>query len=93
IKNTRVLEPRPSILRLSQFPCLDDYEKNNHKLWKHYMRIPVDVFYRLLEKIRPHPIFYNNSNNAQLDIKRQLQIFLYRVGIYGNGGSLESVAG
>ncbi|KAH9914751.1 uncharacterized protein B0H18DRAFT_886657 [Fomitopsis serialis] len=38
------------------------------------------------------PIFHNNSNNPQMEVKRQFAIFLTRLGRYGTGAVVDEVA-
>ncbi|KIK91091.1 hypothetical protein PAXRUDRAFT_150288, partial [Paxillus rubicundulus Ve08.2h10] len=42
--------------------------------------------------IEDHPVFFNNSGNAQEAIEVQLGMTLYRMGQYGNGASPEDIA-
>ena len=37
-------------------------------------------------------MFSNDSNNAQTPVEQQLTIALFRMGRYGNGGSVEDIA-
>lgn len=45
-----------------------------------------------MELIQDHGVFHNNSNNPQLPVARQLAIYLYHAGDYGNACSVEAVA-
>jgi hypothetical protein len=56
------------------------------------LRVSPDVFLVLLDLIEDHPIFQNDSNNAQAPVQVQLAVTLYRMGRYGNGASLEDIA-
>ena len=45
-----------------------------------------------MERISNDPVFLNHSNQAQIPVKEQLGIALYRFGHNGNAASLQSVA-
>jgi len=49
------------------------------------------TFDKLREKIEHDPVFFNNSNNAQIPVEEQLAIALYRFGHDGNAASQASV--
>ena len=44
-------------------------------------------FYMLLNEIKDHRVFMNNSNHSQAPIEWQLLVALAHLGINGNGGS------
>jgi hypothetical protein len=54
--------------------------------------VSPEVFDTILYLISDHPIFHNNSNNRQTDVRTQLAVALHRMGRYGNGASLEDLA-
>ena len=57
------------------------------------LRVTPTIFNTILTLIEDHhPIFTNNSNNAQAPVESQLAITLYRMGQYGNSASVEEVA-
>ncbi|KAG2337323.1 hypothetical protein BDR05DRAFT_978547 [Suillus weaverae] len=56
------------------------------------LRVSPAVFDKLIERISPHAIFYNNSNNPQLPVPIQLAIFLNGVGHYGNAATTQDLA-
>ena len=56
------------------------------------LRVTPLVFQIIIDLIEEHPIFTNNSNNAQTPVEQQLAVTLYRMGRYGNGASVEDIA-
>ncbi|KAG5649709.1 hypothetical protein H0H81_002401 [Sphagnurus paluster] len=56
------------------------------------LRIPPLSFNVLLELIKNHPVFYNQSQSAQAPVETQLAVTLYQMGRYGNGASVQEVA-
>lgn len=53
---------------------------------------PKYVFDVILDVIKDHEVFTNNSNVPQTPVDQQLAVALYRLGRYGNAASLEDVA-
>jgi hypothetical protein len=49
------------------------------------------TFDALVESIKDHPIFENESNQEQIAIEEQVAITLYRLGHYGNAVALTEV--
>jgi hypothetical protein len=64
----------------------------DHHRFVNMLRVSPDVFQVLLDLIEDHPVFQNDSNNAQASVQVQLAVTLYRMGRYGNGASLEDIA-
>ncbi|EMD32406.1 hypothetical protein CERSUDRAFT_58619, partial [Gelatoporia subvermispora B] len=56
--------------------------------FRHFVHVTPLVFDALLGKIILHPIFYNKSNNPQLEVHSQLAIFLRHMDHYGNAISV-----
>lgn len=56
------------------------------------LRVSPVVFDVLIQLIKDHPIFQNNSNNPQSPVDYQLAVTLYRMGHFGNAASLEDIA-
>jgi DNA-binding CsgD family transcriptional regulator len=71
-----------------------DYAENpaDHHRFIHLLRVTPPIFNTILNLIEDHPIFTNNSNNAQAPVESQLAVTLYRMGRYGNSASVEEVA-
>ena len=44
-----------------------------------------------MSELKGADVFYNQSNNSQMPIEKQVLIELKRFGIYGNGMSLHDV--
>ncbi|KAJ7627106.1 hypothetical protein FB45DRAFT_690921, partial [Roridomyces roridus] len=55
-------------------------------------RVWPETFDALVSKIQDHPVFGNNSNNAQAPVPIQLAVALYRFGHYGNAASQLSIS-
>ncbi|KAF8816578.1 hypothetical protein BYT27DRAFT_7220661 [Phlegmacium glaucopus] len=71
---------------------LDDYHKHFPDIFRSYTRITPECFDDLVNSIKDHPVFHNNSNNPQMAVKEQVAIALYRFGHYGNAASTMKVA-
>ena len=56
------------------------------------LRVSPFVFEFLLDLIKDHKVFHNNSNVPQTPVDVQLAVTLYRMGRFGNGACLEDVA-
>ena len=88
---TRVLRQRHKILKSSQIHLLTTWRDENVDQFRRKVRVDPSTFDGILEKIRDHHIFHNNSNVPQAPVETQLAIFLYRVGHYGNAASPEAI--
>jgi len=64
----------------------------DHHRFINMLRISPHVFDILVELIEGHAVFQNHSNNSQVPVELQLSVFLYRMGRYGNGASIQDVA-
>jgi len=71
-----------------------EYAQNpaDHHRFISLLRVTPSIFNIILTLIEDHPIFVNNSNNAQTPVESQLAVTLYRMGRYGNAASVEEVA-
>jgi hypothetical protein len=92
--STRYEEPRNE--RISRPPAqmphiLDVFKVERPDYFREILRVTPHTFEKLCEKIRHDPIFFNNSNNAQIPVEEQLAITLYRFGHDGNAASQASV--
>jgi hypothetical protein len=56
------------------------------------LQVSPYVFGVLLDLIKDHEVFQNNSNMPQSPVEQQLAVALYQLGCYGNGASLKDVA-
>ena len=77
----------PQLQLLEEWCINDDLPKFRHKLC-----VNPDVFACIIQRIKGHPVFSNNSNNPQLGVPIQFAIFLNGVGHYGNGATTEDLA-
>jgi hypothetical protein len=59
--------------------------------FREILRVTPHTFDKLCKKIEHDPVFFNNSNNAQIPVEEQLAIALYRFGHDGNAASQASV--
>ena len=64
----------------------------DHHRFINMLRISPHTFDVICKLIQDHPVFQNNSNNSQAPVELQLSVFLYRMGRYGNGASVQDVA-
>ena len=92
ISTTCVLNPGPPIPKSSQFHLLDHWRIHNPECFCHKLCVEPQTFDCLVNCIKDHPIFHNNSNNSQLPVHIQLSIFLFCAGHYGNASSPEDTA-
>ena len=94
IKNTRYLNPRTSVPKSGSLHLAWEYAQNplHHDLFVQMLRVSPRVFTVVIELIKDHPIFRNNSNVPQTPVDYQLAVALYRMGRFGNGASLADVA-
>lgn len=92
MKENHVLEPRPTNPKASQLYLLDHWADHNLRTFRAKLRVNPTTFKQLLELLKDHHIFYNNSNSPQLPIEVQLAIYLARAGHYGNGSSVVEIA-
>ena len=57
--------------------------------FKQLFRTSLPCFLKLLELIQYHPVFHNNSQNAQRHPATQIAVALCRLGSNGNGAALK----
>jgi hypothetical protein len=91
ILHQRYLTPRNPIPHHSQLDLLAWARENNLNMFRRRVRVNPETFDNILNLIQDHPIFKNNSNNAQIDVSTQLAITLNRFGHYGNAASLSNI--
>ena len=96
IRSTRYLNPRTHVPRNnpSSLDLVWEYmaDPAQHERFQHMLRVSPFVFQVLVELIKDHPIFHNNSNNPQAPVETQLAVTLFRMGRFGNAASLEDIA-
>jgi len=94
IRDTRYLNPRTSIPKDGSMHMAWEYAKDpaHHHLFTQMMRVSPYVFAVILEMIKDHPVFCNNSNVPQSPVDFQLSVTLFRMGRFGNAASLIDVA-
>ena len=94
LSSTRYLNERTAIPKAGSLHLAWEYAKSpaHHHLFQHLLRVSPYVFSILVELIKDHPIFHNNSNCPQTPVDYQLAVTLYRMGRYGNAASLIDVA-
>ena len=88
---SRVLRKNPAIKKASQFHLLEQWRHGNLNQYRKKVRVDPSIFDSIVDKIRDHDIFHNNSNVPQAPVKVQLAIFLLRAGHYGNAASPEAI--
>jgi hypothetical protein len=54
--------------------------------------VPPGVFSVIVELIKDHNVFHNNSNVPQTPVDHQLAVTLYQMGHFGNAASLADIA-
>jgi hypothetical protein len=91
VLTSRVLCKHPPVKKMSQIPLLEHWRNDNLNQYRGKVRVDPFVFDSIVDKIRDHFIFHNNSNLPQTPVKVQLAIFLFRAGHYGNAASPEAI--
>jgi hypothetical protein len=91
IMTSRVLRRNPAIKKASQFHLLNYWRTGNLDQYRRRVRVDPTTFDAIVDKIRTHHIFHNNSNTPQTPVDIQLAIFLFRSGHYGNAASPEAI--
>ncbi len=90
---SQILDARPPVKKLGQLILyLSDYQHDHPHLFQKRLRVSPLIFDCLVELIKDHNIFHNNTHCPQHPPHVQLAIFLLRVGHYGNASSPEYVA-
>ncbi|KAF7310164.1 DDE Tnp4 domain-containing protein [Mycena indigotica] len=94
LASTRYLRPRHEVIKFSQFQLLTAFSQSAEDLhnFVNIVRISPFVFASIVTMIENDPVFQNNSQNEQTPVDKQLAVTLYRMGRYGNGGSVDDVA-
>ena len=96
IRSTRYLNPRNPVPRLeaASLSLVWEYAKDpaQHGRFQHMLRVSPRVFQVIVELIKDHPVFSNNSNHPQAPVEEQLAVTLFRMGRFGNAASLEDIA-
>ena len=94
IQNTHYLHGRGNIPKAGTLHLAFKYEQNpdNHHRFTHMFRVSPHIFDVILNLIKDHPIFQNNSNNEQAPVHIQLAVTLFRLGRYGNAASVQDIA-
>ncbi|KNZ46818.1 uncharacterized protein VP01_6922g1 [Puccinia sorghi] len=59
----------------------------SESFFQQLFRMSWPCFHNLLHLIKPDPIFYNQSQNAQQDVPIQLAVSTFRLGSNGNGAA------
>ena len=91
--SARVLEVSAPVKKAGQLDLfLDDFRHDHPGRFRKKLRVSPHVFDRLVDLIKDHGIFHNNSNVPQLPVTTQLTVFLIHVGHYGNASAPEYVA-
>lgn len=85
------MRDNPKVKKAPQIHLLNHWRNGNTNQFRRKVRVDPSTFDGLVEKIRGHPIFSNNSNVPQKPVSTQLAIFLYRIGHYGNAASPEAI--
>jgi hypothetical protein len=94
IQTTRYLRGCDDVPKAGNLHLAWEYAANpeNHHRFVHMLCVSPHVFNFILDLIKDHPVFQNNSNTPQAPIHVQLAVTLYHVGHFGNGACLEDIA-
>ena len=77
ILGLRVLCKNPAVQKASQIHLLDHWHNGNLDQYRKRIRVDPNTFDGIVNKIRNHDIFHNNSNVPQAPVEIQLAIFLF----------------
>jgi hypothetical protein len=92
LSSTRVLFPN-HVHKLSQLHLiLVLYKEDDHKRFRHNLRINPETFDELIKRINGNPIFVSDGPQDQMPLDEQLAIALFRFGHHGNAASVEAIA-
>ncbi|KAG2068512.1 hypothetical protein BDR04DRAFT_1024396, partial [Suillus decipiens] len=71
----------PSMLKAGSLHLIWEYAQNpaHHSCFINVLCVSPEVFQVILDLVEDHPVFYNNSNNAQVPVQIQLTVTLYRM--------------
>ena len=92
LTNARVFDPKPPNPKSSQLHLLDHWQEHDIRNFRAKLRVHPLTFCHILDLIKNHPIFHNNSNSAQMPVDIQLAVHLVRAGHYGNSSAVSEVA-
>jgi hypothetical protein len=94
IRHFRYLRERLPMPKAGLLHLAWEYAQNplHHSCFTNMLRVSPEVFQVILDLIEDHHVFQNNSNNAQVPVRIQLGVTLYRMGRYGNGASIQDIA-
>lgn len=92
VAKARVLHQHPPSTRIPQLQLLDEWQLDHPELYRRKLRVSPEVFTEIVELIKDHPIFHNNSTKPQLPVQIQLAIFLNAAGHYGNAATSQDMA-
>ncbi|PLW42860.1 hypothetical protein PCASD_07225 [Puccinia coronata f. sp. avenae] len=82
LKKRRYMKERVRIIRAPNIGSfLFDLDE---ACFKQEFRMTQHSFYQLLDEIKSHPVFHNQSNIPQRPVKDQLMVTLKRMGTFGN---------
>ena len=83
LKKQRYMKER---VRIPKAPNISGYLLDLDNIrFKQEFRMSKASFHQLLDEIKLHPIFQNQSNIPQRPVKDQLMVTLKRMGTFGNG--------
>ncbi len=88
----RILDFSPPVKKSGQLDLyLTDFQYDHPDRFQKKLCVSPPVFDHLVELIKDHNVFHNNSHVPQQSVPVQLAIFLVRVGHYGNASAPEYV--
>jgi len=94
IHNTHYLQTHSKVPKSGNLHLAWEYSKNleDHSRFINMLHVSPCVFEFILDLIKDHKVFHNNSNIPQTPVDIQLAVTLYCMGCFGNGASLEDIA-
>lgn len=94
IQDTHYLNPCTSISKDGSLHLAFQYAEDpaHHPLFVQMLQVSSFVFNVILELIKNHAIFQNNSNVPQAPVDFQLAVTLFQMGHFGNATSLIDIA-
>jgi hypothetical protein len=92
--DTHYLNPQTSIPKDGSLHLVWEYAEvpAHHHLFVQMLRVSPHVFAVILELVKNHNVFQNNSNVPHSPVDFQLAVTLFRMGCFGNAASLIDVA-
>jgi hypothetical protein len=92
ITETRVLNPH-LVAKCSQLDLvLVDFKFRDPKRFRLNLRVSASTFDTLVDMIKEHPIFMNNSRVSQGPVHEQLAVAMFRFSHNGNAATVEAIA-